>query len=258
MMGQADPDIVSMIREIGDSGKSEVPENTTFSSLYEVQRVLYYIRMDWEQDRIPTAVANLKPWTEAFERFKEVHGKDITGASDKRALALIEMRLRLLRIDLYAEWGTTPELWDGYCDEFDKILDYAETAMTLGSSGESGSREAPQFYLHPGTVAILYGVVRKCREPRIRKRALSLLMRRPIQEGLWNTDAALRLSLRITMAEGETQSSTGSAISAQSRIHQITTKLNKNNQYVVGYEMDHGWVWDPMDNYKRADVEEGE
>lgn len=244
MLGKVDDQLVSIIDEAGESEFSVISEGTNFYSLWDVQRSFFYVRIEYERGNVARTTEKLQVWIKKFEAFEKTLDTRLLAPKDQRAIALIKMRMRFLRLELCSNWTGYPFLWEYYCDEYDKILDYAETAMNIGRAGVQVVA-APQFYLHPGTVAILYGVFRNCREPRIRRRAISLIMSRQIQEGLWSTDIALKMSLRITLAEEcAQQPGCKKGNPEKNRLHQVTTKLGPENEFMLGFKMDHGWVWE--------------
>lgn len=65
--------------------------------------------------------------------------------------------------------------FDHYNDRFENIVHYADTIITLGCT-------QPSFTFEVGVIPPIYFVATKCRDPAIRRRALSLLQKAPQRE----------------------------------------------------------------------------
>jgi len=112
-------------------------------------------------------------------------------------------------------------LWDGYNDVFERIVDLADsilqtTAFWDGSNGTTSGDNSPSspmtrgslspsasplFTLDGGIVGPLYDISRRCRDPRIRRRAIHLLYTYPRQEGMWDGVLAARVAERVVAIE---------------------------------------------------------
>ncbi|KIW18929.1 hypothetical protein PV08_03218 [Exophiala spinifera] len=69
--------------------------------------------------------------------------------------------------------------------------------------GGSVNQARPVFTFSQGVAGPLYTVASKCRDPRLRREAVVLLLRHPRREGLWDTFAAGRVSWEIMNLEEE-------------------------------------------------------
>ena len=81
-------------------------------------------------------------------------------------------------------------IWDELVQEFDQIIDYAAIALGyVGSSYEphQTQRGPVSFSLGYGVAGILLTSAFRCRHPRVRRKAASLLLSSGIQDGIWNS-----------------------------------------------------------------------
>ena len=75
---------------------------------------------------------------------------------------------------------------------------------SLGTVGDASilSRDLePSYCFSPGIVSPLYVTISRCRDPSIRRRALTLMQRCKRREGLWDADLAARLGQRVIEIE---------------------------------------------------------
>lgn len=95
-----------------------------------------------------------------------------------------------------------PLAWDNYTSRFQQI-----TALARKIIEHSIALDAPQrlrnFALDTNIVATLYFVVSLCRDPLVRREAVSLLYELPLQEGLWDSAATARICEKLVNIEEE-------------------------------------------------------
>ena len=105
--------------------------------------------------------------------------------SQKRSMALLNMYC--IQFELFQEAEHAGEeasdllYWDSYCDEMEMIVNFAKEAV---------SNEDPQaitFSFDIGVVGTLMGVISRCRDPIVRRKAISVLRSSYRQECLWNS-----------------------------------------------------------------------
>lgn len=139
------------------------------------------------------------PFTEPFDQSTEQwcnalderlrYGELSEVPTDRKAAISLRLHLSLFRhvSDLrirFAESLTNQSMfWDEKCAAFENMVDSAAEAVALQTMKDSG----PAFSLELGFSLVMFAVVRCCRDPAIRRRALSLLQSVEAQDGVWNS-----------------------------------------------------------------------
>lgn len=243
-----DPDITAIVTSILQP--SEQSRSFDFASLADAQEGLSDIRLQFERCDMRGLVGKVSAWSTAFEEFKSLNSAALTSRANKRAVALLELQSRYCAVDIAISCAGDQAdqlLWDRYIGAFTDMLGYAEKAMDLHDQASC----SPQFHMHSGTVPVLYGIIAKCRDPTIRRRAIRLMTSRPLQEGVWNNNLVLGVARRIMATE---EGSLGpwpascKDIPAESRVRSIAVAAGAgDNQYMVGYQLGRGWRWEESD-----------
>ncbi|KID65105.1 Zn(2)-C6 fungal-type DNA-binding domain protein, partial [Metarhizium hybridum] len=243
-----DPDITAIVTSILQP--SEQSRSFDFASLADAHEGLSDIRLQFERCDMRGLVGKVSAWSTAFEEFKSLNSAALTSRANKRAVALLELQSRYCAVDIAISCAGDQAdqlLWDRYIGAFTDMLGYAEKAMDLHDQASC----SPQFHMHSGTVPVLYGIIAKCRDPTIRRRAIGLMTSRPLQEGVWNNNLVLGVARRIMATE---EGSLGpwpascKDIPAESRVRSIAVAAGAgDNQYMVGYQLGRGWRWEESD-----------
>jgi hypothetical protein len=87
--------------------------------------------------------------------------------------------------------------WDPFIPVFEKIVNLAEEII----SSDSSDPAQPVFSTDIGIIGPLYGVVSRCRDPVIRRRAIDIMKAAPRQEGIWNSILVARVAERVVEIE---------------------------------------------------------
>ncbi|KAL2851656.1 hypothetical protein BJX68DRAFT_235469 [Aspergillus pseudodeflectus] len=107
--------------------------------------------------------------------------------------------------------GTAPEeAWDDFFPEFETIVSLAE--RYLGRSRPSGQKR--KFGFSIGVIPALYMAGVRCREPRIRRRAIRLLAEYPRREIMWDSTVTAEVCRRVMEIEEGTVAATGDCLGA--------------------------------------------
>jgi hypothetical protein len=140
----------------------------------------------------------MQHWREALDEF--ICNRAFKDA-ERRSWAFLEADYRLFTVCrmLAIPNGGTQSLW---CDEMlpamRELVDYAELAVG-GKEGPECS--SPFFAFDMGINVSLYTVAVMCRDPVVRRKAISILDSGNRQEGLWNGRMAARLANHILSQE---------------------------------------------------------
>lgn len=162
----------------------------------------HMVRFD-EECGCAVVADQLERWTQAFDAFIIVRRGLAVSAAEKRSLALIELHKRYLNLSLITThpgdaYGSMN--WDHYANDIDEMLDYASLAVRQNVL-EGSAQESSQFHMDIGVLPILFHIVVRCRDPRIRSKAIHIMRSARAQEGVWNSTLVARVAQRIIASE---------------------------------------------------------
>ncbi|KUJ06421.1 uncharacterized protein LY89DRAFT_603422 [Mollisia scopiformis] len=134
-------------------------------------------------------------WNAAFESFLE-ENEDKLSENEKRGAAIMKILKATGFMALRNAHPTAHDQvkWDQFRDQYEEIVDLAEGII-------SSSAGIPQFSLDMGIVGPLYEVTARCRDPFVRRRAISLLKSAQRQEGVWNSFLTATVAERVVQIE---------------------------------------------------------
>ncbi|OAA54443.1 hypothetical protein ISF_08371 [Cordyceps fumosorosea ARSEF 2679] len=301
-----DPSLATMVAEILDFERLAWKERPTFHNLNQVQHALSTLRLELEtynQSGVGMVPVKLRWWQSAFDKFKKTYAEQLLATREgRRGLALMELQGLFVSVETAVFDGPPgadedPLRWDEHTDAFREMLRYAELATeqeeedSSSSSGSSSSgsappperRRPPQFNMHIGVVPVLYGIIHKCRDPAIRRRAVALMsaeggsQRR--LEGVWDSRVVLAVALRAMAVEERGRPggpSSAAEIPASARVRRIavlpaattSTATRQGDEcecgtgppksYVVGYEIDSKWAWEHAGGFSEGTPDSAE
>ena len=186
----------------------EIPE--TFSSLEEARNSLDYQTNRFFQIEQFESERNaeegrkyyqhvLAEWNKALERYLQYATLD---SKSQQAAIVLNLSYRIGRLRLrypISRLIRDESLWDDCTDEGDEIVALAEQVIALGDIDAVQNR--PTFSFERGIVGPLYGIAHKCRDPFVRRRAISALRSAPRQEGIWDSRTAALVAEQIMNIE---------------------------------------------------------
>ena len=173
--------------------------------------------------------AYLIQWIGAFDRFIERSASTMTSQELKGTLLL---RIHYICGFIVLHKTTQPGqcAYDTYNDHFEQIISLASSLLGASNSADSASNK-PAFSLDFGIITPLFYTAVNCRDPSIRRRAVSLLSS-PRHEGAWSAvDAARVGSIAIEAEEeglGEIQNSR--SVPETSRLCEIYANAAEGNR----------------------------
>lgn len=138
----------------------------------------------------------LQQWADAFEDWKTEKNGCMTAQEEiaVRSLGILGcmcyISLHIVRTHIDDQTA-----WDAFNPQFDEAVSLAEEMLTLSVVS-----------LDMEIIVHLYGIASRCRDPRIRRRAIEVIKCYAKQEGLWNSwNAALtaRVAERVVQIEEE-------------------------------------------------------
>ena len=141
--------------------------------------------------------------------------------------------------------------WDHFLPLFDRIISLA--SLIVDSScifHESNSR----FCLDSNIVAPLYAVAHRCRDPLIRRKAVSLLQSSPRQEGIWDSVLATKAAEIVIAVEEEGLGNVTSCADIPDWARICDVKVNFDMEGRVG-TVNFSWPKNGMENRRPTVVE---
>lgn len=140
----------------------------------------------------------MRRWSEAFEPlWRQIKTKTVEIGELERQAAAVVLRLHIKGyfMALMSMIATDEMMYDTYHDDFAEMVHMAETLLQITSVLlKSRSVRTSNFWVDIGVILPLYFVGHKCREPIIRRRAISLLLNWPRREGVWDSIFAGRIT----------------------------------------------------------------
>ncbi|KAH7351264.1 hypothetical protein BKA65DRAFT_255215 [Rhexocercosporidium sp. MPI-PUGE-AT-0058] len=138
---------------------------------------------------------NLAVWSASFQEFKITHG---TRQDQLPSLILLELQYFYAHFLLSTCQSTKEILCDTFNKDFDKVVRLARQYLELQSAERS---TIPVFALDSGIIPALYLTAYKCRCPRIRRKAISLMIQAPCQEGMWDGKVIAKFMTQVAELE---------------------------------------------------------
>ncbi len=145
----------------------------------------------------------LKAWNMAFENFMNVHSHSLSG-KELRGAALLKIHHTAAQIMA----NITPEMDDPrttgavvndierfeiYKNEFKIITDLSRSLVTAAEQDVKRGRSGITFSTDLGLVGPLYYTCVRCQDRNIRNQAMELLLHCPRREGMWDSEAGVRM-----------------------------------------------------------------
>lgn len=206
-------------------------------------RINYLADPDASMPNLPFINSQLARWSQAFDSFvqEQRNSPDSIGPAGRRGIALLDLHRRYLNIYLAVSSPTHPrgpDMWDIHTREFEDLINCAARAMQpTGPGTQSGSSSAqqqqPQFHMDLGAVPILFSTVLKCRDKRLRKRAIALMRENETQEGVWNSVLTARVAERAVELEDRGKDRAVDPGAAEVRIRGVSAFMQSQEKSVT-------------------------
>ncbi|KAJ5280154.1 hypothetical protein N7478_005526 [Penicillium angulare] len=138
-----------------------------------------------------TFLSILDSWSTALDNYLRDHSASMT-IRQQRGAAILKVR----ELDSFISLDVIPSigglavdnqmLWDSYIPLFERIVTLGESIIQWFPYS-SLSSSPTNFSLDLGIVGTLFNVAARCRDPRIRRHAISVLRAAAVQDGVWNS-----------------------------------------------------------------------
>lgn len=162
---------------------------------------------------------------------------DSAGANDQKAGKILKSQYICCRLLISTCLTDGHELrWDRFLPDFERLLDLAEDALpNPASSMLSDHSHLRKFSIDMGVIGPLYFTALKCREPALRRRAITLLQTCNHQEGSWNGPICASLAASVVGLEekGLTNVQKASDVPEQNRFYQAWYDLARTERDVL-------------------------
>lgn len=146
----------------------------------------------------------LKDWSAAFQAFlrKKSTLLDKQGLRAARTLEIgYNFFAILFEIGRFADMRAIEMAYDRSTARFKHIVDLASSIVDSENSDHVGEKQEPGFCLDMNIVAPLYAAAHRCRDPVIRRKAVSVLYAVSRQEGVWDSTLTARVAEKVISIE---------------------------------------------------------
>jgi hypothetical protein len=149
----------------------------------------------WKRSSIRT----LERWVSALDAFLLNRGSDLTAKEQQGAAVLCILKeLGSSSLLLARTVIDDQRKWDVFYEIFERIVTIAEGIIERDTKATSGK---PTFCIDMAVVAPLFEVACRCRDPIIRRRAISILQTCGRTEGVWNSFLTAKVARRVVEIE---------------------------------------------------------
>jgi hypothetical protein len=136
--------------------------------------------------------------------------------------------------------------WDGFFQHFQEIVGRAR--QVLERVGRRGPNLQPQFFFEVAIVGPIHMTALKCRDPQIRRQAISLLQTYPRREGSWDGLLLAKLDTWIMQLEESGMDELGFIPEGSRwRLSEVRSSPARRSMYVKliqdSYDENGQWCW---------------
>ncbi|CZT48667.1 uncharacterized protein RSE6_09399 [Rhynchosporium secalis] len=149
--------------------------------------------------------------------------KVVLGPQDLRGAVLLKMQQITTSIMLASTIFNDQTEYDRLTLDFERVIVLASNLLMCPINSTKKVEQKPYCSFDMGVVPSLYNAACRCRDPFIRRRAISLLEQSARREGIWGSDVSAAVAKRIMEIE---ERDLGSVVSAkcvpmEARIHNL-------------------------------------
>jgi hypothetical protein len=127
-------------------------------------------------------------------------------------------------------------IYDRFKEQFATIVSLAETLLETTDTFIPRHWDQATFSMEMGIIHPLYVTACKCRDSRIRQRAIELLEAAPLTEGVWHGGVMAAIARRVRFHEEEGHCQIGSDIPEFRRVHSADLQINhRSRQTTVSF-----------------------
>lgn len=189
------------------------------------------VPMDW-QSHIREALQTFQGWHDKLEEFFEASELNLQPAEAKGLLGL-RLQVKVAIIMLKTSTNSGPEsTFDQFRDEFEGMILAVERVTQSLALIDAGplEKESTPFTMELGIVYPLFFIASKCRESRLRRRAIAQL-RKAGKEGVWEGPIMAVVAKRMMQVE-ERGLISGQRVPERNRIHKVQKLVDYDGRQV--------------------------
>ncbi|KAK5457907.1 hypothetical protein LTR20_008654 [Exophiala xenobiotica] len=173
---------------------------------YEISRVADLVPdNNYDDPGLHAFISSRKILLEKLTCWRDSFVRDWSQTTDSDAKAIysyILMYWAVCYTSLAACASRSEIVFDGYRDHFVAIVEHAEIYLRYNSAGTAADQLLISG-LEPGIIPPLYFCAMKCRDPVLRRKAVTLMRSAPRQENLWAFLAPERVAEKVILEEEE-------------------------------------------------------
>ena len=172
-------------------------------------------------------------WLKAFDVFERNYRFSFQNLEHREAIQLRMLHKTTL---IWLSVCMLPEecAFDSFVREFKSIVSLASLLKPLDSGPYQDEQELPKFSFEMGTLTPLYFTAVKCRDPDVRRNALTRLLHTHRREGLWDSHNMAIVAARvIALEEQGIQDDNPFHVPERARIHNVDICSPRRNKHVV-------------------------
>ena len=215
----------SVKNEFADLNEAREWLDICVSYQLQTEVAAYFKKQDLDNDALSglsggTTSSNLLfEWAAVFDAFVRGAGLEM-GSQDFHRANVLRIKYDCVRILLSVGIPPRETAFDDFEDDFEIIL-FAASSILAQSDRHISSGHVLDFSFEIGILPALYFVATRCRNPWIRRQALSLLSASPMQECIWNSEMLSRIAERLIIVEegldeiGEVTRSKGPSVTSR-------------------------------------------
>ncbi|KAL8672069.1 MAG: hypothetical protein Q9168_003464 [Polycauliona sp. 1 TL-2023] len=152
----------------------------------------------------------LGKWMSAFQALLDSSVATMNSKSLQAAMLLkmdgkmLIMHLEVLDFQVLRDQIVQNQMcWDQVMPMFENLVEVSATIIDAQNTGDEKVPQRPSFQLDHSIIGPLFSVGHKCRDPVLRRKAISMLYSAPRQEGAWDSILTARVCERIMRLEEE-------------------------------------------------------
>ncbi|KAL8921196.1 MAG: hypothetical protein Q9172_004158 [Xanthocarpia lactea] len=149
--------------------------------------------------------AIFEKWMTAYQGFLD---RNVASMNSKSLQGAMVVKIHAKFAAMHLELGTfqmlhDPMCWDKSLSVFEDLVDLAAAVIDAQNAADEKRLQKPVFQLDHSIIGPLFTVSHKCRDPYLRRKAISMLYSAPRQEGVWDSILTARVCERIMNLEEE-------------------------------------------------------
>lgn len=180
-----------------------------------------------------TIMNYISRWHTAFTPlWEKIQSENPTEGTLFKASTL-KLHIQTNTIALISVCSMSEAIWDSYTSTFSEMVTHASLILNIINSRNNLHTQArPKFSSDSHVIIPLHMIAHKCREAKIRRKAIELLIRFPRREGVWDSNLAARIGGWAMSVEEEFRDEKG-YVPLWARIHGVCFERDREGRRAV-------------------------